>query len=104
MKASEVIRAWGKILRGLPPSLSIEITKECPLRCPYEPRGYALRSEGSSARRQTAAHSPEAHSRGVAQPRTVPPVQPGVPERRGVTAHRQELTAGQPQTAGVQDG
>jgi MoaA/NifB/PqqE/SkfB family radical SAM enzyme len=34
MKTSDVIRAWGKILRGQPPSLSIEITKECPLRCP----------------------------------------------------------------------
>jgi sulfatase maturation enzyme AslB (radical SAM superfamily) len=34
MKASEVIRAWGKILQGRQPSLSIEITKECPLRCP----------------------------------------------------------------------
>ena len=34
MKASEVIRAWGKILRGERPSLSIEITRECPLRCP----------------------------------------------------------------------
>lgn len=26
--------AWGKILKGEQPSLSIEITKECPLRCP----------------------------------------------------------------------
>jgi sulfatase maturation enzyme AslB (radical SAM superfamily) len=34
MKSSEVIRAWGKILRGQRPSLSIEVTKECPLRCP----------------------------------------------------------------------
>jgi MoaA/NifB/PqqE/SkfB family radical SAM enzyme len=34
MKASEIVRAWGKILRGEQPSLSIEITKECPLRCP----------------------------------------------------------------------
>lgn len=34
MKKSEVIRAWGRILRGGFPSLSIEITKECPLRCP----------------------------------------------------------------------
>lgn len=34
MKTSEVIRAWGKILKGEQPSLSIEITKECPLRCP----------------------------------------------------------------------
>ena len=29
-----VIRAWGKILRGYRPNLSIEITRECPLRCP----------------------------------------------------------------------
>jgi MoaA/NifB/PqqE/SkfB family radical SAM enzyme len=34
MKKSEVIHAWGSILTGRPPSLSIEITKECPLRCP----------------------------------------------------------------------
>lgn len=34
MKVSEVVKAWGKILQGVPPSLSIEITKECPLRCP----------------------------------------------------------------------
>ena len=34
MKTSEVISAWGKILRGEPPSLSIEITRECPLQCP----------------------------------------------------------------------
>jgi sulfatase maturation enzyme AslB (radical SAM superfamily) len=41
VKTSEVIRAWGKILKGGYPSLSIEITRECPLRCPgcyaYEP-------------------------------------------------------------------
>ena len=34
MKVSEVVHAWGRILQGMPPSLSIEITKECPLRCP----------------------------------------------------------------------
>ena len=34
MKASEVISAWRKILKGERPSLSIEITRECPLRCP----------------------------------------------------------------------
>lgn len=34
MKVSEIVKAWGKILQGEPPSLSIEITKECPLRCP----------------------------------------------------------------------
>ena len=31
---SQVVQAWGKILKGEPPSLSIEITKECPLKCP----------------------------------------------------------------------
>src|SRR6201996_1648996 len=34
MQTSEILKAWGKILRGQRPSLSIEITKECPLRCP----------------------------------------------------------------------
>jgi MoaA/NifB/PqqE/SkfB family radical SAM enzyme len=29
-----IIRAWGKILAGRRPNLSIEITRECPLRCP----------------------------------------------------------------------
>jgi organic radical activating enzyme len=29
-----IVRAWGKILRGYRPNLSIEITRECPLRCP----------------------------------------------------------------------
>jgi sulfatase maturation enzyme AslB (radical SAM superfamily) len=31
---SQIIQAWGKILRGEQPSLSIEITRECPLTCP----------------------------------------------------------------------
>lgn len=34
MKVHEVLRAWGRILQGKRPSLSIEITRECPLRCP----------------------------------------------------------------------
>jgi len=34
MKTSEVIHAWARILTGRAPSLSIEITKECPLHCP----------------------------------------------------------------------
>jgi len=34
MKKSEVLHAWARILVGRAPSLSIEITKECPLRCP----------------------------------------------------------------------
>jgi MoaA/NifB/PqqE/SkfB family radical SAM enzyme len=29
-----IFTAWGRILRGYRPSLSIEITRECPLRCP----------------------------------------------------------------------
>src|SRR5215470_7260318 len=32
--AREVVQAWGRILSGYRPNLSIEITKECPLRCP----------------------------------------------------------------------
>ena len=34
MRTSQFFRAWGGILRGRSPILSIEITKECPLRCP----------------------------------------------------------------------
>ena len=34
MRTSEVLRGWGRILSGKHPSLSIEITRECPLRCP----------------------------------------------------------------------
>jgi organic radical activating enzyme len=41
MDKADVFRAWGRILTGYYPSLSIEITRECPLRCPgcyaYEP-------------------------------------------------------------------
>src|ERR1700691_5558673 len=41
MKKSEVLNAWAAILYGQKPSLSIEITRESPLRCPgccaYEP-------------------------------------------------------------------
>src|SRR5690242_14497614 len=34
MRTSEILKAWGRILKGERPSLSIEITRECPLRCP----------------------------------------------------------------------
>ena len=41
MNKTDVFNAWGRILSGRYPSLSIEITRECPLRCPgcyaYEP-------------------------------------------------------------------
>jgi len=32
--ARDVVSAWARILAGFRPNLSIEITKECPLRCP----------------------------------------------------------------------
>jgi MoaA/NifB/PqqE/SkfB family radical SAM enzyme len=46
-----ILPGWGRILRGRTPLLSLEITKECPLRCPgcyaYQPdhlgEGVALR-------------------------------------------------------------
>jgi organic radical activating enzyme len=34
MKKLDVLRVWERVLRGNTPFLSIEITKECPLRCP----------------------------------------------------------------------
>lgn len=34
MDYTHVLRAWGRILSGRAPSMSIEITRECPLRCP----------------------------------------------------------------------
>ncbi len=41
MKKTAMLPAWGRVLRGRTPLLSLEITKECPLRCPgcyaYQP-------------------------------------------------------------------
>jgi len=41
MKTRDIFRGWGRILSGHHPMLSIEITRECPLRCPgcyaYQP-------------------------------------------------------------------
>jgi len=34
MRKTAIFPAWGRILRGFRPFLSIEITKQCPLRCP----------------------------------------------------------------------
>jgi MoaA/NifB/PqqE/SkfB family radical SAM enzyme len=34
MKAQELLKSWSTILSGRKPLLSIEITRECPLRCP----------------------------------------------------------------------
>ena len=41
MNKKDVVKAWGRILMGYQPLLSIELTRECPLHCPgcyaYEP-------------------------------------------------------------------
>jgi MoaA/NifB/PqqE/SkfB family radical SAM enzyme len=34
VQSKDLLRAWGRVLSGRRPSLSIEITRECPLRCP----------------------------------------------------------------------
>ncbi len=34
VRARELVQAWGRILKGHAPNISMEITKECPLRCP----------------------------------------------------------------------
>ncbi len=34
MQPKDLLNAWGTILKGRKPALSIEITRECPLRCP----------------------------------------------------------------------
>src|SRR6267378_3049080 len=34
MQVSEILMAWKQILKGQQPSVSIEITLECPLSCP----------------------------------------------------------------------
>lgn len=34
LKAAYLFKAWGNILSGRTPALSIELTRECPLRCP----------------------------------------------------------------------
>lgn len=42
LNTGDLLRSWGSILRGRTPALSIEVTRECPLRCPgcyaYEPQ------------------------------------------------------------------
>jgi sulfatase maturation enzyme AslB (radical SAM superfamily) len=34
MERRAIMQAWGRILTGYAPNLSVEITRECPLRCP----------------------------------------------------------------------
>ena len=64
MEARAVVRAWGLILSGYRPNLSVEITRECPLRCPGLLR---LRRHAPRRRRRAAAtgglQGPGAHRR-----------------------------------------
>jgi len=65
MKRTQAVSAWGRILFGYYPAMSIELTRECPLRCPgcyaYEP-GH-LQDSGSL--RSVADHKGQALIDGV---------------------------------------
>ena len=62
MKSSEVMQAWKTILSGRRPSLSIELTRECPLRCPgcyaYDPSHLGV--DGSITLRQLSDYKEDA--------------------------------------------
>jgi MoaA/NifB/PqqE/SkfB family radical SAM enzyme len=62
VKSSEVMQAWKSILLGQRPSLSIEITRECPLRCPgcyaYDPAH--LGGDGTVTLRQLSDYKDDA--------------------------------------------
>jgi MoaA/NifB/PqqE/SkfB family radical SAM enzyme len=65
MHTKEVLKAWAAILNGRAPSMSIEITKECPLRCPG---CYAYEDEhltGGITLRQLVDHKGDDLVRGV---------------------------------------
>ena len=57
MNRRDIYKAWGRVLAGHVPSLSIEITKECPLQCPgcyasltfFQRFGNASRGQGEPA-------------------------------------------------------
>ncbi len=51
MRTLDIVRAWGCILAGRTPSMSIEITRQCPLSCPgcYAYRADRLGAAGSLA-------------------------------------------------------
>ena len=65
MRPVDLIPAWGRVLRGYKPFLSIEITRECPLRCPgcyaYEPGHLGI----AGPLRQLSDYSGEALVHGV---------------------------------------
>jgi sulfatase maturation enzyme AslB (radical SAM superfamily) len=54
MRRLDIVRAWGRILAGSAPSMSIEITRRCPLSCPgcYAYQGSHLAKAGSLANAQ----------------------------------------------------
>jgi MoaA/NifB/PqqE/SkfB family radical SAM enzyme len=62
VKSSEVMQAWKTILSGRRPSLSIELTRECPLRCPgcyaYDPSHLGV--DGSITLRQLSDYKEDA--------------------------------------------
>jgi MoaA/NifB/PqqE/SkfB family radical SAM enzyme len=62
VKSSEVMQAWKSILSGRRPSLSIELTRECPLRCPgcyaYDPAH--LGGDGNITLRQLSDYKEDA--------------------------------------------
>jgi MoaA/NifB/PqqE/SkfB family radical SAM enzyme len=60
-----ILRAWGLILRGYTPNLSIEITRECPLRCPGCYAYGADHLEGQVTLREVADLKGEALVEGV---------------------------------------
>jgi MoaA/NifB/PqqE/SkfB family radical SAM enzyme len=65
MTSAQLLRAWGRVLSGRLPSLSLEITHECPLRCPgcyaYEDAHLG----GEVTLRQLADHKGSALVQGV---------------------------------------
>jgi MoaA/NifB/PqqE/SkfB family radical SAM enzyme len=67
VKTSEVLHAWAGILSGRSPSLSIEITKECPLRCPGCYAFDDAHLGGGNTLRQLSDYRDEALVNGVLQ-------------------------------------
>jgi MoaA/NifB/PqqE/SkfB family radical SAM enzyme len=88
-----LMRAWGRILRGYRPTLSLEITKECPLRCPgcyaYEP---AHLGEAGPLRDLSDSRGPELVERVLALVRETRPVYISIVGGEPLVRHR-ELSA-----------
>lgn len=67
MKTVQVLQAWGRILGGRAPSMSIEITRECPLRCPGCYAYEDMHLGGGTTLRQLADHKGDDLVQGVLQ-------------------------------------